>query len=117
MGKGGVNMLVDSFILSGDVLEVMQFNASDNKDGCKMCRGGKLKKSSEKQIVRNLTHSRRNYARIVNTNFAGCGIALGLDYDNEFLPLTFEDGIKQVQLFIDRLRKYLKRRHQPKLKY
>lgn len=107
-------MLVDAYIRSGNVLEIMQFNycQTESKE-----RNKKVSSSDKKQIMRNLRASRRNCARLINENFAGDGIWVGLDYNEGRLPKDYDAAIHELVKFLRRLRARRKRLGLPELKY
>ena len=89
-------MLVDAYIKAGNVLEIMQFHYHPIES---TERNKKLKASDQKQIMRNLRASRRHCARLINQNFAGDGIWVGLDYSDENLPADDEAAMRAGEIF------------------
>ena len=107
-------MLVDTTIKAGNVLEIMQFRYHPIES---TERNKKLKASDQKQIMRNLRASRRHCARLINQNFAGDGIWVGLDYSDENLPADDEAAMHELVKFLRRLRARRKRLGMTPLKY
>lgn len=108
-------MLVNAYVKAGNVLEIMQFEYHPAEPG--RSRAAKVRESDKKQIERNLRKSRRNCARLINENFAGDGMWVGLDYHDEALPADEHAAVEELQKFFRRLRRRRQKLGLPPLKY
>lgn len=79
----------------------------------------KKKEKTERlaQSKLNDKNAKKHLIRLVNTNFTKEDIWITLTYQNGKLPSTFEDAKKNMQNYIRRLKRYIKKHKLPELKY
>ncbi len=102
-------------IKSGEMLEceiypIWKMRKKDN-------RREKKKPSREAQKNLNEKNTKKNIIRLVNTNFTEEDIWASFTYDNEHLPDNPEQAKKDMQNYIRRLNRYVKKNNLPALKY
>jgi len=102
-------------IKSGEMLEceiypIWKTSKRDN-------RGEKKKPSKEAQKSLNEKNTKKNIIRLVNTNFDSENIWATFTYDKEHLPEDPEQAKKDMQNYIRRLNRHVKKNGLPALKY
>lgn len=80
-------------------------------------RGEKTKISSPKQRALNDKNAKRHLAMLVNTNFTDDDLVSHLTYDQDHLPASPEEAMRDVTNFIRRIKTARKRKALPDLKY
>ncbi len=102
-------------IYSGDYYEVEIFPISYLEQRQKRKQKEKLTKPKQ----RNLNHKNaiKHLIRLINSNFTKYDIAVHLTYDDENLPHDEEQGRKDIQNYIRRLKTAIKKKGLPDLKY
>lgn len=102
-------------IKSGEMLECEIYPIW--KTGKKDNRREKKKPSREAQKNLNEKNTKKNVIRLINTNFISEDIWATFTYDNENLPDNPEQAKKDMQNYIRRLNRHIKKNNLPTLKY
>lgn len=98
-------------IRSGDMLEVEAYPIWDIPGGR---RGRRGKGSSKAQQNLNDKNTKKRLIRLVNTNFTDKDIWATLTYENGKLPADHEQAKKDMQNYLRRLKRWLKKREKEK---
>lgn len=101
-------------IKSGEMLECEIYpiwNAPAGK------RAKKEKDIRQSQTNLNDKNTKKHLIRLVNTNFTKQDIWITLTYQNGHLPADIEQAKKDMQNYIRRLKRYIKKNELPELKY
>lgn len=102
-------------IYSGNMLEVEIFPITVQER--KQSRSKKKKESLPKQKNLNDKNAKKHLIRLINTNFTDKDLSVTLSYKKDYLPLTKEEAKKDVDNFIRKLRRYIKKQQLGELKY
>ena len=100
-------------IWAGDVYECEEYY-SPRAIGKKYNRGQNELLTSEEQKERNLKLARRKLSRLINANFRQGDLFITLTYRSR---LSREEIKKQLRNFLDRLRRWRKKKSLPAIKY
>lgn len=101
-------------IRSGPILECEIYPIPS---GYKGKRAKKEKDSRQAQSNLNDKNAQKYLVRSVNTNFTKKDIAVHLTYNNSHLPADIQQAKKDMQNYIRRLKRYVKKNKLPELKY
>lgn len=102
-------------IKSGEMLECEIYPIW--KTGKRGKRKEKKKPSREAQKNLNEKNTKKNIIRLMNTNFTKEDIWATFTYDNEYLPDDSDQAKKDMQNYIRRLSRHIKRNDLPDIKY
>lgn len=80
-------------------------------------RRKKYKPSSETQKKLNAHHAIDKFRMLIDNNFTSTDIEEQLSFSDEFLPETYEECLKIIQIYLRRVRNYYKKEFGIKLKY
>lgn len=101
-------------IKSGDMLESEIYPVYLKRQDSP--QGEYKKPSKEVQDRLNKKNAKKEFVRMVNTNFTKDDLHITLTYKDKYLP-TYKQAKKDITNYIRRLRRYLKKHKLPKLKY
>lgn len=102
-----VSMLRQKLYECGNFLEVEIFDVSDR---CKKFkRSCSVAESTPAQRSLNNKKSQRYFVRLVHLNFTQKDLYVDLTYDNENIPLTREEILRDVRNYINRLKRARKK--------
>lgn len=93
----------------GKMLEVSYFPTHE-KSGYRIAEAPKSQKSKEKMREENRTKSIKNFVRMINTNFDEKDFYAAFDYQPEFAPLTYENAMKDIVNYINRVKYHRKKK-------
>lgn len=102
-------------IYSGNMLEVEIYPITLQER--KQNRRKKKKQSLPKQKNLNDKNAKKHLIRLINTNFTDKDLSVTLSYKKECLPGSKEEAKKDVDNFIRKLRRYIKKQQLGELKY
>lgn len=91
--------------VSGAVCEIEVFSVPD---GVKLTKNTNPKpqnvRTDEEKARCNRHKSEKHFIRLVNTNFTSAGYYVTLTYDDEHLPLSYSEAVKNLVNYVRRLR-------------
>ena len=93
---------------------------SDRNSGKRPCKQKRKKKqnlTSEVQAKLNELNSFYRLSDIINANFTTTDYSVGLDYRDGEMPMSFDEGMRDVQNFIRRVQRLCRKRNLLKPKY
>lgn len=109
-------MIRESRIESGNMFEVEFYPVFS--DGRRIPdRAPKTKLSCEAQKKLNLKNARKKFVRLINTNFTRRDIVVHGTYRDREMPADEAGVRKDIKNYIDRIRRWRRRRGLPELKY
>jgi len=100
-------------IYSGDYLEVEIFPVLKPPGS----RGKKAKPTSDAQTLLNSNNAAKRLTRLLNTNFTADDIKCELTYASEHLPDSDAQAARDLQNYLRRIKRFLKKQGLPELKY
>lgn len=101
--------------ITGDYLEIEIFNLPAEKKPFKRQR--RIKESSPTQKNLNNKKAQRYFVRLVHKNFNQNDLYVDLTYNQENLPDSKEEILRDIRNYIARLKRYRKKEGLPELKY
>lgn len=102
-------------IYSGKILEVEIYPISLQER--KQSRKKKEKISELKQKNLNDKNAKKHLIRLLNTNFSDSDLHITLTYKDDELPVNEDEAKKDVNNYLRRIKRFLKRQGLPELKY
>ena len=102
-------------IYSGRILEVEIYPITLQER--KQSRRQKEKISEPKQKNLNDKNAKKHLIRLLNTNFSDNDLHITLTYKDDALPKDEEDAKKDVNNYLRRIKRFLKKNELPELKY
>lgn len=102
-------------IISGNMLEIEIYPISFKER--KQSRSKKRKITLPAQKNLNDKNSRKQIVRLLNTNFTEKDLHLTLTYKDKFIPKNKESAKKDIDNFIRKIRRYIKKNKLEELKY